>query len=122
MLSKLPELWEKEIINIEKPVDWVQETSDQLIKDFTMLDIPLEFKPLANQPYIELFNQAKEKIGELFEKDYHGFLNLLYRVDLSEEDLHRVVTHSVPPQLYEDITELLLKREFMKVVLRHRYS
>ena len=44
MLSKLPELWEKEIINIEKPVDWVQETSDQLIKDFTMLDTIIEEK------------------------------------------------------------------------------
>ncbi len=103
-------------------VDWVLETSEQLIKDFTMLNIPLELQPLAKEPYAKLFAEAKSIIKELYEKDYHVFLNLLYRIDLNEVKLKELTNNCAPAQLYDEIAELILKREFMKVVYRHRYS
>ena len=118
----LPDVWEKEIINIRGQVDWVHETSEQLIKDFTMLDIPLVFQPFHAEPYADLFTQAEAVIKDLYEKEPHTFLNLLYRVDLSEAILHQLL-HQLPPQeFYHRLTELILKREFMKVVYRHQYS
>ena len=122
MSNTLPELWKKEIINIKKEVDWVDETAEQLIKDFTMLDIPLSFQPSAENQYQDLFNQAKSIIKELFEKNYHVFLNLLYRIDLPEAELNALISNPSSPDLYDNITELVLRREFMKVVTRHLYS
>lgn len=121
-MSSLPEIWEKEIINIKGEVDWVLETSEQLIKDFNMLNIPLQFHPLAQEPYSKLFSESKRLIKDLYENDFHSFLNLLYRVDLNEAKLHELANDHSPTQIYDQIAELILKREFMKVVYRHRYS
>lgn len=118
----LPEFWEKEIININKKVDWVEETSKQLIKDFTMLGIELNFKPLIIDPYKDFFNQVNQLIAHLFENDHSRFLNLLYRIDLPEMELNNLIQNTSPPELYNTITELLLRREFMKVVARNRYN
>lgn len=127
----LPEIWKKEIINIpvrtgkpgwNKDVDWVEETAQQLIKDFTILDIPLSFQPSAENQYQDLFDQARSTIKDLFEKNYHVFLNLLYRIDLPEAELNKLINNPSSPNLYDEITELVLRREFMKVVTRHLYS
>jgi hypothetical protein len=125
----LPELWKKELINIQEDlvtkhekVDWVHETAAQLIKDFAMLQLPLEFEPFDEEKYSALFDQAVEKIGDLYINNYHAFLNLLYRIDLDERKLHQLVAASNPPLLYEQITELILKREFLKVFYRFQYK
>src|SRR5687767_9843494 len=119
----LPELWKNELINIHEDVinkhpdvDWVNETAQQLIRDFAMLQINLEFEPLKNDKYQELFKQATAIIGDLYNHNYHVFLNLLYRIDLDEGRLHQLLSAMAPPRLYEQITEQILKREFMKVV------
>ena len=122
MSNTLPELWKREIINIKKEVDWVDETAHQLIKDFTMLDIPLSFQPSAQNQYQDLFNQAKSTIKELFETNYHVFLNLLYRIDLPQSELNVLINNTSGTDLFDQITELVLRREFMKVVTRHLYS
>lgn len=117
----LPEVWEKEIININEPIDWVEETSRQLVKDFELLGIDISFQPLTKDAYKDLYSQASQKIQHLFEKEHHRFLNLLYRIDMSEKDLNQLLSDCPPPELYDRITEYLLKREFMKVVMRYRY-
>ena len=117
----LPELWKKEIINIQEEVDWVEETARQLIKDFAMLHIHLKFESLKNDKYVDLFSQATEEIGDLYVNHYEVFLNLLYRIDLDESKLQQLISATAPPLLYEQITELVLKREFLKVVSRYRY-
>ena len=117
----LPEIWQKEIINIDKEVDWVEETSKQLIKDFTMLGISIELKPFINDPYKGLFGMAKQIITQLFEKDHARFLDLLYRIDLPETELNNLIHTTSPPELYDKITELILRREFLKVVTRYKY-
>ena len=125
----LPELWKKELINIHEEIinkhaeiDWVNETAQQLIKDFTMIQVDLELKPLKENAYADLFNQAVEKISTLYVNNYHVFLNLLYRIDLDENKVHEMVAAISPPLLYEQITELILKREFLKVVYRYKYK
>jgi len=118
----LPEIWEREIINIHKDVNWIYETSAQLVKDFNMLNLSVEFEPEQNQSYLKLFNESTSIIQRLFEKDHHSLLNLLYRVDISESHIEALIGEYPPPELYGKIAETLLKREFMKVVYRHQYS
>jgi hypothetical protein len=120
-LAYLPAFWEKEIINIPGEVDWVLETSNQLLKDFAMLNLALEFKPLSNQPYSALFDEASQCIRALYQNNYQGLLSLLYRIDLDEKVLHELIAGYPPPQLYDRITEWILKRELVKVVYRHKY-
>src|SRR5687767_5854936 len=121
----LPELWKKELISIHEEiinkhaeVDWVEETAQQLIKDFAMLQLHLEFEPFRNDKYADLFTQATEIIGNLYTKNHHAFLNLLYRIDLDEMKLNQLISAGDPPLLYQQISEQILKREFLKVVSR----
>ncbi len=125
----LPERWNKEIINIHQvvfkgnmEVNWVDETAKQLIKDFTMLDIPLELKPLEENPYQDLFSQVRYFVQDLFEKHHSVYLNLMYRIDLPEDELKSITHNAMNNEVYDQITELILYREFMKVVYRNRYS
>jgi hypothetical protein len=125
----LPELWKNAIINIHEEiigkheeVDWVDETAQQLIKDFAMLQLHLQFEPFKDDRYMHLFSQAVAKIGDLYQQQYHVFLNLLYRIDLDELKLQQLISANTPPLLYEQITEQVLKREFLKVVTRYRYG
>jgi len=124
----IPDLWQKALINIHEEiinslpeVDWVEATAQQLIKDFTMLGHNIELKPLENNKYVHLFYQATTIIKNLYENEYEVFLNLLYRIDLNESQLHSLIQTATPPQLYEQITEQVLKREFIKVFLRNKY-
>src|SRR5688572_28649686 len=102
----LPGLWKKELINIQDEiinkhteVDWVNETAQQLIRDFAMLQIELEFQPLKNDKYLDLFQQAIDMIGKLYTHNYPVFLNLLYRIDLDEGRLHELISATAPPML-----------------------
>lgn len=125
----LPELWNKELINISSGVfnknseiNWVEETAQQLLKDFNMLDIPLSLKPLGNDSYIDLFKQVRYFVETLHKNQYEAYLNLLYRIDLPEINLHHTIPEHAEMDFYENLTEAILFREFMKVVYRHRYS
>lgn len=125
----IPDLWQKALINIHEEiinssveVDWVEETAQQLIKDFNMLGHHVELKPLKIDKYADLFQLATTKIKYLYENEYEVFLNLIYRIDLDETQLNALIQAVAPPQLYEKITEVVLKREFIKVFLRYRYN
>jgi hypothetical protein len=125
----VPDIWKKELINIHEEiinkhgaVDWVNETAKQLIKDFEMLQLSLQFKKLEKDDYASLFDQAIVHIAHLYQNNYGAFLNLLYRIDMDEAHLNAVVAGTKPPELYAKIAEMILKREFMKVVTRYRYK
>ncbi len=87
-----------------------------------MVGIALDFKTFTEDRYRDLFDQARSVIIGLYEKDHHQFLNLLYRIDLPESELRQLLQSFRPPELYDRITEFILRREFLKVVIRHRYS
>lgn len=125
----LPEQWNKEIININaelfnknSEINWVDETAQQLLKDFNMLDIPLTLQPLKDDPYTDLFKQVRDFVESLHKNQYESYLNLLYRIDLPETNLHHSIPEHAGMDFYDNLTEAILFREFMKVVFRHRYS
>lgn len=121
-LMMLPESWKKEIVGLDKGVDWVFETAKQLVKDFKMMGLLLNIELLNEHSYQHLFDEAKLAIKNLVEKDYALLLSLLYRIDLPEKELEEAIKTSLPNELHIVLTTLILRREFAKVVLKHRYS
>lgn len=121
-MTLLPESWNKELINKNSEINWVQETANQLLKDFNMLDIPLALKSLGDESYGDLFNQVKHYLEVLHKTQYEAFLNLLYRIDVPEITSNHLLAESSNSDYYSNLTEVVLFREFMKVVYRHRYS
>ncbi|WP_111708950.1 hypothetical protein [Lutibacter citreus] len=84
----------------------------QLNKDFYLANIDEKF-----DEFIELNDLKSELniiVSTLFNTSYDDYLNLLYRVDVSEKDLLKIKENDVATQI-EQVTFLILKREYQKV-------
>jgi len=87
---------------------------EQLNKDFQMIGIEEEFS-LEITPK-SLINQLQNSIQKLISSNYSEYQNFLYRVDVSENKLKEIDTSDV-----EQITYLILKREWQKVWIRSKF-
>ncbi|MDA9262321.1 hypothetical protein N9P55_00980 [bacterium] len=87
----------------------------QLEKDFVMSGINYDFSDL--QPD-QLLNALYEVIEELLSKEYPTLLNLLYRMDIPESSIN----FSDDITAEQHLVNLILRREFLKIKLRMKYS
>jgi hypothetical protein len=111
------------LININDTImanELLTETTFQLEKDF--LNIGLNFniqKPVRN--YNQLFSFTTNLVNLLNEQEPKQILNLLYRIDLSEEKVQSEMQIS-PLTFSELLAELIVKRELQKVIMKNYYS
>jgi len=91
---------------------------EQVNKDFNLANEPIDF-PQSTTPY-ELKVQLHEKIYRLIQYRYAELLNLLYIIDVPEDNLKQL-DGSDTVELAEQISFLVLKREWMKVWFRNKY-
>ncbi|GAA4032369.1 hypothetical protein GCM10022386_15680 [Flavobacterium cheonhonense] len=91
---------------------------EQLNKDFNFANEAIDF-PQSTSPY-ELKVQLHEKIYRLIQYKYTELLNLLYIIDVPEENIKQLQGMDTT-ELSEQIAYLILRREWMKVWFRNRY-
>lgn len=92
----------------------------QLIKDFQTAQIPLALNPDENYSFEGLCD-CIELVIDGHIKRVGTLKNLLNRVDLTEKQIKK----AIPNALYSNLrllTELIIKRELQKVVIRHWYQ
>ncbi|SDX70419.1 hypothetical protein SAMN05444411_10885 [Lutibacter oricola] len=89
----------------------------QLNKDFYLANIDFSFSEENNvEPFIV---KLQEKISNLFYNNYDSYLNLIYRIDVSEKEMLRVNGNS--ETFITQITLLILKREAQKVWFKSKF-
>ena len=91
---------------------------EQINKDFNLANEAVDF-PQSTTPH-ELKVQLHEKIYRLIQYKYAELLNLLYIIDVPEDNVKQL-DGSDTVQLSEQIAFLVLKREWMKVWFRNRF-
>jgi hypothetical protein len=91
---------------------------EQLNKDFNFANEAVDF-PQSTTPH-ELKVQLHEKIYRLMQYKYTELLNLLYIIDVPEENIKQLQGMDTA-ELSEQIAYLILRREWMKVWFRNRY-
>jgi hypothetical protein len=91
---------------------------EQINKDFNFANEAVDF-PQSTTPQ-ELKVQLHEKIYRLIQYKYAELLNLLYIIDVPEENIKQL-DGSDTVELSEQIAFLVLKREWMKVWFRKHY-
>ena len=95
---------------------FLNETVEQLAKDFAMAGIDFDInKPVSS--YKSLFDFTFKIITSINQKYSKKILNLLYRIDLSEEFV-QVQMKETEYSFTEMLSELIVKKELYKVVLR----
>ena len=99
---------------------FLNETTTQLEKDFLSVGVNFDIdKPV--QDYKQLFSFASSLVNSLNEQDPKRIINLLYRIDLSEEKVQDEMKNSTLT-FSELLAELIVKRELEKVIIKNYYS
>lgn len=91
---------------------------EQINKDFNFANEAVDF-PQSTTPQ-ELKVQIHEKIYRLIQYKFAEYLNLLYIIDVPEETVKQLDGTDLV-ELSEQVSFLILKREWMKVWFRNHY-
>jgi len=92
---------------------------EQLNKDFQLANVEGSFDITASPN--ELKEQLFAILLNLITKQYDDYLNLLYRIDVPESDLAKLINDNITTSM-EEITYLVLKREYQKVWFKHNFD
>jgi len=90
---------------------------DQINKDFNFANEPIDL-PQSTSPH-ELKIQLHEKVYRLIQYKFAEYLNLLYIIDVPEEAIKQLDGSDLV-ELSEQVSFLILKREWMKVWFRNK--
>ena len=91
---------------------------EQLNKDFNLANEPVDF--LLSITPDELKVQLHEKIYRLIQYKFAEYLSLLYIVDVPEDQVKKLDGSDIV-ELSQQVSFLILKREWMKVWFRSKY-
>ena len=92
---------------------------EQINKDFNLANEGIDF-PLSISPQ-ELKIQLHEKIYRMIQYKFAEYLNLLYIIDVSEIEIKKLDGSDLVI-LAEQVSFLVLKREWQKVWFRNHYK
>lgn len=101
---------------------YIKKVATQLQKDFEMAGVVFyepEIEPKTFNALVELMNIH---LDPLLKEQGHELKNLLYRADVSEAELHRLLSANPEMELNTLLKIKLLEREFQKVILREQMS
>ncbi|HXJ97797.1 MAG TPA: hypothetical protein VNJ50_03035 [Gelidibacter sp.] len=108
-----------DLVNKANQLDLYPKLIQQLNKDLALANIDLDFSADALPSSLKLL--LHEKIYKLIQEKFMDYLNLLYIIDVSEEEIKKLDGNDVM-QLSENVMFLILKREWQKVYYRSVYS
>ncbi len=91
----------------------------QINKDFGLANEAIDF-PASTKPN-ELVIQLVEKIHRLIHNKFAEYLNLLYVIDVSEKEIKSLDGSDIL-SLSENVTYLILRREYQKVWFRNNFD
>ncbi len=103
-------------------LDLIKDTAEQIIKDFEMFGMEIKFSGNAYNAYEELFDQIAPHINKLISTNQQKFMGILYRIDLSDVQIKTAVNENSSESFSTIITDLIIKRELQKVVIRNHYK
>ncbi len=90
----------------------------QLNKDFALANIDLDFHEAILPSSLKLV--LHEKLYQLIQEKFVDYLNLLYIIDVPEQQV-KALDGSDVLKLSEAVSFLILKREWQKVWFKHKY-
>lgn len=108
-----------ELIKAIAPNDIISALVQQLNKDFKLCNLKITYKPDLSP--LELYKKLSRDISVLFTMQYDDYLNLMYRIDISEAELLQI-KNSNSDQISDQISFLILKRVYQKVWLKRNFD
>ena len=117
-MSKLPTTF-NDLISEAEDLDLYSKLIKQINKDFLLANIDLDFEEDILPSSLKYM--LHEVVFKLIQEKFADYLNLLYIVDVSEAKIKQLDGHDTL-KLSEDVTFLILQREWQKVWFKNTYS
>ena len=121
-MSNLPSINEKELLPYFDRVDIIEQTIEQIKKDFDPFRLEIQSPDGDENVYQRLFSQVEPFILKLIKDNYRELLQVLYRIDVNEKKISESVNNSSAAGLSSEIARLVIFRELQKVVIRNYYK
>lgn len=99
--------------------DFVLLVGQQIHKDFSLEG--LEIVHDQTDDLHTMYQRVYAQVTHFVQSDFNALMRLLYRIDISEGKVQRQMD-LIPDDTARAISELILKREMQKVVLRKQFS
>lgn len=112
-------------MNITQYIDkleYLNATAEQIIKDFDLYEMEIKFSGNTVNAYSELMYQIVPHINNLIDKDLKKLLDVLYRIDVPEGKIKDCLEGNTSLSTSEAISDLIIKRELQKIVIRRHYK
>jgi hypothetical protein len=115
---QLPQTFENLISEAER-LELYSKLIEQINKDFLLANIDLDFDVTILPSCLKYL--LHEIVFKLIQEKFADYLNLLYIIDVSENKIKQLDGNDTL-KLSEDVTLLILQREWQKVWFRNKYS
>ncbi len=103
-------------------VSFIRDTAKQISSDFNIDGFEITFSGNDHKAFEEFKIQITPLITKIFQKDRIAFQSLLYRIDINEKEYNKALTKIDTKEFETDLAELIIRREFQKVITRRFFS
>lgn len=111
-----------EILNSLQRIDLFEKFKIQIEKDFNLCGLA-EYSPVFESNNLEhVFKTVVKSIIAIEQKNTEGLKNLLYRIDISENQIKKESTVLINYTFQELMAQLIIKRILQKVIIKEQYS
>ncbi|MFA5329114.1 MAG: hypothetical protein WC384_15070 [Prolixibacteraceae bacterium] len=117
-----PDLQNNNLATFLNRTDIIQETADQIMKDFGMFGIEISFSGNTENAYDELHEQLINQISVYLDKDYGLLMSVLYQVDITEYEIAKAARELPHYNDLEVLAHQVIFRDLKKVLFRRYYK
>ncbi|SHF83231.1 hypothetical protein SAMN05444274_11045 [Mariniphaga anaerophila] len=119
---ELPQIRNDNVSQYLDRAEIVRETAEQIMKDFGMFGVEINFSGDVANAYNELHLQLIEQVTELIRYNYDKLLSVLYQVDITEREIAKAETDLPHYNHVEIIAHQVIARELKKVLWRRYFK
>jgi len=94
----------------------------QIEKDFDLLPDTFHYIIKTNEIYQDLLVLLTPFVKNELNKNFSLFLNRLYRIDIDEKKLQKIIKENTDEEYHLAITGLILQKEMQKIIMRKVYE
>ena len=118
----LPDIQNNNVASFLTSAEIVQETAEQIMKDFGMFGVTITFSGNTSEAYYELHQQLITQIAVLLDRDYGRLLSILYQVDITDKEIAKAERELPDYNHVEIIAHQIIVRDLKKVLTRHYFK
>lgn len=118
----LPQVNNSNVSSLLNQAEIVQETAEQIMKDFGMFGVEITFSGNTGQAYQELHQQLVDQISLLLERNYDLLVSVLYQVDITDREIARAEMELPDYTHVEIVAHQVIVRDLKKVLLRRYFK